>query len=220
MRTWVLLSTGLWLSALACTGGEPAVQPGQIGWACPNDNNCALGLRCIDGACAEPVDAPDAGVIVDAGPDDTGPVDAGPLDTGEPQDAAEPVDGGPIDGGPIDMGCDVPATLTEIASQVFGEDRAPHCNQAACHGESAAGGVRLTPPLVDLHATLLGPTRDPQAPERNLVVPGDPSQSRLYVIMSQPDPAGQGGPMPPNGLVDACSLEAVRNWIADGALQN
>jgi len=200
------------LAASGCSGGDPVVEPGRVGWPCPNDNNCIAPLRCIEGACAE------APPIEDAGPPDAGPVDTGVIpDAGIP-DAAP--DAGEPDTGPIDTGCQIPATLTAITAQVFGADRNPHCNQPVCHGDSAAGGVRLTPPLADLHATLLGPTRDPQAPERNLVVPGEPAQSRLYVIMSEPDPAGAGGPMPPTGLVPFCELEAVRQWIADGAPNN
>lgn len=197
--------------APACSGGDPAVEPGRVGWPCPNDNNCIAPLRCIEGACAAVVDE------VDAGP----PPDAGtPPDAGQPDDAGAPdaeIDAGVPDTGVEDSGCHIPATLTAIADQVFGANRDPHCNQPVCHGDQAAGGVRLTPPLNDLHATLLGPTRDPQAPERNLVVPGDPAQSRLYVIMSEDDPAGQGGKMPPGGLVPFCELEAVRLWILNGA---
>lgn len=199
----------------ACTGGEPPVQPGQIGWACPDDNNCLGALRCIDGFCAEA--PPDAG-LVDAGEIiDAGEVDAGPPDTGIEPDAGPP-DAGPEDTGPIPPVCNIPGTLTAIAGRVFGADGQAQCNQAACHGDAAAGGIRLTPPLADLHATLLGPTRDAQAPERNLVVPGDPDQSRLYVIMRDLEPAGQGAAMPPGGLVPPCELEAVRLWILDGAL--
>lgn len=195
----------------ACSGGEAPPEPGRVGWPCPNDNNCIAPLLCIDGACAE------------APPRDAGVADAEPVDVGAPD--AEPVDAGapdaePVDNGPDDAGCTIPPTLTAIANQVFGADRDPHCNQPACHGDQAAGGIRLTPPLTDLHATLLGPTRDPEAPERNLVVPGDPATSRLYVIMSQADPAGRGGAMPPGNPVPVCELEAVRQWILDGAQNN
>lgn len=210
-RSPLLLALPLCL--LACTGTEePGPEPGRLGWPCPNDNNCIAPLRCVEGLCAEPPPIEDAGA-----PEDAGPVDLGQPDAGTPD--AE-VDAGVPDVGPDDAGCQVPPTLAAIVDQVFGADRDPHCNQPSCHGVQAAGGIRLTPPLADVHAVLLGPTRDPQAPQDNIVVPGDPERSRLWVIMSERDPTGTGGPMPPNAPVPPCELEAVRQWILDGAPQN
>lgn len=148
----------------------------------------------------------------DAGPVDTGAVDAGDDGGVEPPDAGEEVDAGPI--------CPIPPQLSRIQSQIFGADGQPNCNQAACHGQSASGGLQLTLPLAALRQALLGPTQDPAAAEPNLVVPGDPESSRLYVILSQPDPQGNGTSMPPTRLLDACDIETVRKWIEDGAPEN
>ena len=61
MRTTVQISIAsfgfLFLSACSET-------PGAIGSECPNDFNCQLGLKCIEGICQEPPDVnptPDAG---------------------------------------------------------------------------------------------------------------------------------------------------------------
>jgi hypothetical protein len=214
-----------WLTALGCLGGDPPPQPGREGWACPNDNNCIAPLACVAGFCAVGVrDAgvPDTGVAPDTGVDAGVAVDAGdPPDTGV-EDAGDPPDTGVDDAGAPDAGCDLAPRLSVIQARVFGANGSGPCNQAACHGAGVAGGIRLTAPLNDLHTVLLGPTRDPQAPQRVLVDPGNPDGSRLYVIMSRPNPGGSRGPMPPAPapLVGVCELEALRTWITDGAAAN
>ncbi len=147
--------------------------------------------------------AEDAGTEVDAAIDDAG--------LEEPPDAAE------VDAGPV---CAVPPELSKIQTRIFGANGQPSCDQAACHGASAAGGINLTIPLASLRLALLGDTVDPNAPERKLVVPGDPAQSRLYVIVAQRNPRGNGGPMPPTAPLTACDIETIRRWIADGAPEN
>lgn len=205
-RLAIILAIGA--TVAACKG--PA--PGTLGASCPNDNNCLRPLKCINNECSE---APDAGVMpIDTGvviPPDTGVIDTGPEDVG-PEDAGLPPDTGPV--------CDVPPTLTAIRDQIFGADTDPHCNQAACHGAGNAGGIMLLGPLDELHAALLGPTADPAAPQTSIVVPGDPDNSRLYVIVSQENPQGLGTRMPPPALMDFCEIETIRQWIVDGALEN
>ena len=71
-----------------------------------------------------------------------------------------------------------------------------------------------------VRAALLGDTADPQSPQDKIVVPGEPENSRLYVIMTQPVPPGNGGLMPPNGILPVCEIQAIRQWILDGALEN
>ncbi len=196
-----------WLVMAVFVGGacdsDNMVSPGTEGWPCPNDNNCLGDLRCIDGACAV-ADAPnDAGPRPDAGPDageDAGLDDAGPADGGDP--------------------CPNPTTFTYVQDQIFGPNGQAHCNQAVCHGAAAAGGLSLIGPSATVRQALLGPTLTVGAPEQFLVVPGSPSTSRLYVVMRDREPVGQGDPMPPAAPVEFCDLEAVRQWIADGALDN
>ena len=200
----VVVATVLLAIAGACTGG-PA--PGTEGWACPNDNNCQLGLICTDGRCTP--GARDAGrPVLDAGVPDVGVPDAGPRDVG------------PVDAGPPDAGCPTPPRLSQIRAQIFGATGRPACNQAICHGANAAGGIRLDTPLAELHTALFGPTLAVGAPEANLVVAGDPVASRLFTIVNELDPEGNGGPMPPAAPLDACSIDSIRQWIEAGALQN
>lgn len=201
-----LLTTG------ACSDSSPEAptpRPGTEGWACPNDNNCLQGLRCIAGTCQP--SANDAGPRPDA--------------VGLGGDAGQVADLGPrpdaVDlGGDAGNPCQNPSTLSYIQTNIFGPSGQGACNQAVCHGQGAAGSLQLTGPLATVRAALLEPTRDRTAPEASIVVPGDPGASRLFVVMRDPDPAGTGGPMPPQGAVPFCDLEAVRRWIAEGALAN
>jgi hypothetical protein len=195
------------LAILLLLGCED-IPVGSVGWECPNDNNCLPGLSCIDGECAM---VPDTGVtpVRDAGPiAPDAAVDAG-VDAGN-----DPPDAGEEDTGPI---CPVPPELDQIQSQIFGANGQASCNEAACHGQSAAGGLQLTLPADQLRQRLLGDTTDPNAPQRKLVVPGDPAQSRLYVIVSTRAPGGTGGPMPPIAPLDACDVSTIRRWIENGA---
>ena len=140
---------------------------------------------------------------------DTG-FDAGPLDIG-PQDLG-------VDAGPI---CPTPPELSAIQTQIFGADGRPACNQAACHGsQDPKAGLDLTQPLQQLRAALLGPTVDTAAPEPSIVVPGDPDNSRLYVIVNEINPAGNGAGMPPGNRLEDCDVSTIRQWIADGAQAN
>ncbi len=194
------------LAALAACG-SPA--PGTEGADCPNDRNCRPGLFCDDGVCAlRPrdggVEAPRDGGVVDAGRD------AGPRDGG-------PYDAGPRDAGPRDAGCPLPPQLSAIQQQIFGRTNQPNCNQGNCHGAAQAGNLRLDSPLATLRADLLGPTRAGQANEPNIVVPGEPQNSRLMTIISNRNPGGGGGAMPPTGLLEACDIETIKVWIENGA---
>lgn len=206
-RPTIFAVAGL-LSLAGCSSDDTAIQPGAIGWACPGDNNCNPGLRCIGGFCAEdpnpnPDAGVDAGIVVDAGlePDAGVDVDAGP----------EP------DAGPV---CEVQATLSDIQAKVFGAPGQPSCNQGNCHGAGAsAGDIALDTPLSQLRQTLLGDSK-PGSLQTKHIVPGEPDQSRLYVIMTNLNPGGAGGFMPPGGQPDACAVDALRQWILDGALEN
>jgi hypothetical protein len=182
--------------------GETPRVVGPVGAACVGDHNCLDGLVCASGRCASI--APDGGRPPDAGLIE----DAGRPDAGDPRDTGVP------DTGPV---CPVPPELARIQSDIFGANGQPSCNQAACHGQGAAGGIQLTLPVAQLRQALLGDTRDPGAPERKLVVPGDPAASRLYTLVSTRAPAGTGLPMPPSAMLSACDVETIRTWIENGA---
>ncbi len=102
----------------------------------------------------------------------------------------------------------------------------PGCSYNACHAlgpSGAAGGLDLRAP--DLHAALLGHevTADAGMP---LITPGDPSASWLYRLVSECGPTDAKGNvvahMPLNAptLANAGFVAALRQWIAEGALDN
>jgi mono/diheme cytochrome c family protein len=74
-----------------------------------------------------------------------------------------------------------------------------------CHGESRKGGLDLR-----THATLIKGSASGR-----VVVPHEPSRSRLYLLASHADPDEV---MPPKGpRISDEDLEALRLWIEDGA---
>ena len=55
---------------------------------------------------------------------------------------------------------------------------------------------------------------------RQLVVPGDPSNSYLYQLMEGVSLCGANEKMPPDKRILGEQIEAVRNWICLGAPQD
>lgn len=117
------------------------------------------------------------------------------LGCGGPEEPASSTQTGGVDGSAAQL----TATLSSIRSRIF----QPLCFQ--CHdSESAAAGVDLTS-----HSAILGEDHG-----HGIVVPGKPEESHLWDVLAS-------GRMPPGGpKLAAPELEAVRKWIADGALDN
>jgi hypothetical protein len=116
----------------------------------------------------------------------------------------------------------IEATLSDLRWALF----EPSCSFNACHADGpsgAAGGLRLRGD--GLHAALLGHELQADA-GMPLITPGDPSQSWLYRLVSECAPTDAGGDvvahMPLNAptLADDGLVAALRQWIADGALDN
>lgn len=85
-------------------------------------------------------------------------------------------------------------------------------NCIGCHG--ANGGLSLA--AGSSYDNLVGVPAQGYAGNR--VVPGDPDASVLYRKLSGAQ--GVGGPMPPTGFLPAATVDLVRTWIAEGALEN
>ncbi len=93
--------------------------------------------------------------------------------------------------------------------QVF-SDHCLHCHDAG----GAAGGLDLE---TDPHAALVD---QPSAyPGRTLVVSGDPAASFLLVKLEDSQGEDEGTVMPLTGVLDEASLDAVRDWITQGATE-
>lgn len=104
--------------------------------------------------------------------------------------------------------------MSAIERQVF----ALNCSTASCHGAGKAGGLDLRP---GSHARLVdvAPT-NAQAAADGLarVTPGDLEKSLLYLKLQHQVPTEYGARMPQTGLVlDAAAVDAIRQWILEGA---
>lgn len=169
-----------------------------------------LGLLIGSSACdSAPTAPPDVGPTVDAGfaVDAGATTDAGPLDSGG-------VDAGPEDAGSPDAGM-VPAVWSEVQAILQSSCR-------PCHNP----GNRDDHTVVWVYDNLVGAigARFP------LVVPGNPSESFLYVKISdgvaeycgaRTPPANRCGnvmpPPPTRERLLAWQIELVRAWIEAGA---
>ena len=84
-----------------------------------------------------------------------------------------------------------------------------------CHGATAAFGQ------LDLETDPYGALVS--VPSSNgsmsLVEPGDPDNSLLYLKLIDMQPPGSGSKMPPASVLAGEATDIVKNWIADGALQ-
>ena len=92
----------------------------------------------------------------------------------------------------------------------------PSCAFASCHGGDAPEqGLHLG----NITRAMLVERPSQQAQGRMLVVPGDPAASYLLEKLAKPQPQ-VGNQMPPRGAGGALpskQVDAVRQWIANGA---
>jgi len=127
---------------------------------------------------------------------------AGCSDLGtDPKSIDEEVPGGPIDppGPTVSFVDDIQPVFTQ------------YC--VGCHGRSGGLSLRATAAhtnLVNMETAIYQP--------RLRVVPGNPDASVLYLKML--GDASTGDSMPPSGPLDSATLELIRVWIAEGALNN
>lgn len=111
--------------------------------------------------------------------------------------------------------------LADTAMPSLATDVAPIFTQRCvmCHIAGAAQGG------LDLYSNLWAATVSVKSTESslNLVEPGDPQKSYLYLKLTgeQLTAGGSGAQMPfQAGQLDAAQLELIRSWIAQGAQNN
>lgn len=130
-------------------------------------------------------------------------------------------DGGPVLDPPGDT-CPEP-TFTGVHAVLS----APRCANSACHAGAGApnsGSLDLSGTSTAVHQRLVGAsTHDPegstQYPLR--VEAGMPEASYLLHMVANDSPLGSSlGRMPPSGRLLECEIEAIRQWIANGALND
>jgi len=108
-----------------------------------------------------------------------------------------------------------PVTLSQIQAQVF----TPLC--AGCHSGPTSGnlpsGMNLSS-AANSHAALFN-VASLQVPTTDRVEPGDPDNSYLIQKLGENPPSGsrmpQGGP-----FLDQATIDMIRQWITEGALNN
>lgn len=112
---------------------------------------------------------------------------------------------------------EAPITFESIRETVL----APSCTFSACHDAvSPVAGLDLE---TDPHAALLEGTVTSAETDMPLVMPGDPSRSWLYQLISSCEPTDDGGrilpSMPRNSpnLMDPAVVAKIRAWIEAGA---
>jgi hypothetical protein len=88
-----------------------------------------------------------------------------------------------------------------------------HCASEQCHGAEEDGGLRLTP---DVSYGELVNVPSMQMPSVMRVLPADPDSSYLIIKMGDSPPLGNRMPLGQAPLSPA-DVEAIRNWIAEGA---
>ncbi len=110
-----------------------------------------------------------------------------------------------------------PVTLTQLQSQIFG----PTCAVSGCHSGPTSNalptGMNLTS-TANSFAALVNVT-SLQVGTLNRVTPGDPNNS--YLVQKLEGTAAGGVRMPQGGpFLDQAAIDMVRQWIADGAINN
>jgi hypothetical protein len=137
---------------------------------------------------------PDAGAPTDDGADD-GADDEGTADDGADDGADD--EGAADDDAPVVVGCDEFPALMEAK-----------CGSVGCHADiQTAAGVDL---ITDGLESRL-PTQEGQCDVNlQLVVPGSPETSMLYLKVTEPT---CGSKMPVGGTLTPDEIECVANWI-------
>jgi hypothetical protein len=103
-------------------------------------------------------------------------------------------------------------TFSEIQASVF----TPSCATSTCHaGGAPAAGLNLE--AANSYAMLVG-IQSGQDPAFMRVLAGNPDSS--YLIQKLEGTASGGGMMPPGGALPQTSIDTVRQWITDGAIDD
>jgi len=108
-------------------------------------------------------------------------------------------------------------TLSQLQAQIFG----PTCSVPGCHSgptsNTLPSGMNLTS-TANSFAALVN-VASLQVGNLNRVTPGDPDNS--YIVQKLEGTAAAGGRMPQGGpFLDQATIDMVRQWITDGALNN
>lgn len=143
-------------------------------------------------------------------------------------DGGDVIDAGiaPMDASTEDAGCGVEATFTSIHDNLL---NTASCNGAGCHNSASnSGSLDVTGGKAAVYAELtVESSAEAAAGMPNRVLEMDPMNSFLYRKLLDNDPPGAASRMPlgcnfvnPPNCLPQCELDAVRDWIQAGALDN
>jgi len=110
---------------------------------------------------------------------------------------------------------ETPTPLPSTWAYVQDEILIPSCGFSSCHGV-ASGDLSLN---ADKAYQELLEEPSSQIPTMMRVVPGKPDESYLMWKLESHEGI-VGDPMPPGGALEDERLEAIRQWIANGAVQD
>ena len=110
-------------------------------------------------------------------------------------------------------GSAVDPTLTSIHDVIISRS----CSSESCHGGSSPEGDLDLSTFESSYASMVG-VESVGEPDFTRVVAGDPDNSLLYMVLL--GPVGAIDQMPPGYELSADEIEAVRQWIEDGAENN
>ncbi len=104
------------------------------------------------------------------------------------------------------------ANFSEIQAIVF----TPTCATSSCHsGGSPAAGLNLD--SANSYTMLVGIPSSQDAGVMR-VLAGNPDNS--YLVQKLEGTASTGGTMPPGGALDQATIDTIRQWITDGAIDD
>ena len=117
----------------------------------------------------------------------------------------------------VNIPAPVGPTLDEIQAAVF----TPNCATVGCHTGPAGNVLPTGLDLSNADASLasLVNIMSSQAAGETLVIPGDPDASYLVQKIEGRAAVGNRMPPPPRNALDTATIDAIRQWITDGALR-
>lgn len=105
------------------------------------------------------------------------------------------------------------------ANPLFAADIQPiftaSCATSGCHAGAGAAGLVLS--AGQSYAAIVS-VNSTQEPARMRVSPGDAANS--YLVVKLENRQTVGGRMPPSGPLAAASIQNIKNWINQGAINN
>lgn len=120
--------------------------------------------------------------------------------------------GGSDDPAPAATEPDVAPTLTDIQAKIL----TPTCATSECHdGTAKDNTLNLSAGKTFAQTINIGAEN---VDNGIIVKPGEPDNSLLFTLLS--GPKGKANKMPKSGNVSEKQKEAIRLWIANGALEN